>query len=316
MKKILISAVGIGMCLAAMPQYLPQVSYFMYDDLRTNPGSAGSMDMICVNGIYRNQMVGFPGNPENYFINVEAPFSLFGTKHGAGFSFHNDVIGFNTDINVKINYAFRFSVGDGTLGIGLDGGIIQNTLTPDWHRTDGDAGNDPYIPNNSPDNKTFSLGAGIFYRTEDIYFGISALNLNSPEVITTPETGGGSESVYNLKTQFYVTAGYNMQLANPAWELKPAVLLKSDIIATDLDLNLTCMYNKKIWGGVTYRTGEAVVGMFGLTLMEGLKLGIAYDFQTSALMNDTWGTYEVMINYSFKVGVEKAPQKYKSIRFL
>jgi type IX secretion system PorP/SprF family membrane protein len=316
MKKILISAVVILMSLAAMPQYLPQVSYFMNDNLRTNPGSAGSMDMICINGILREQFVGFPGRPFNVFFNAEAPFSLLGTNHGAGISVYEDQIGFNSDICYNLSYSFHFSVGDGTLGIGLDGGFIQNTLNYTWHTIDGTPPTaDPYIPTGNPDKMSFTLGTGLFYRSEDIYFGLSALNVNSPDVVTTPESGN-SESTYNLKTQYYVTAGYNMTLSNPAWELKPAVLLKSDLVATDLDLNLTCLYNKKIWGGVTYRTGEAVIGMFGFTLMEGLKLGIAYDFQTSAIMKNSLGTYEVMVNYCFKIGVEKAPQKYKSIRFL
>jgi hypothetical protein len=107
-----------------------------------------------------------------------------------------------------------------------------------------------------------------------------------------------------------------MQLSNPAWELRPAVLLKSDAVNTDMDLNLTCLYNKKFWGGVTYRTGEAVVVMAGLELFEGFKVGYAYDIQTSALINHTQGGHEILVNYCFKIGVEKAPQKYKSIRFL
>jgi type IX secretion system PorP/SprF family membrane protein len=315
MKKLLIIAVGIITWSGVMSQYLPMVSHFMYDDLRTNPGSSGSMDMICIDGILREQMAGFPGRPYNIFFNAEAPFNLLGAKHGAGISVYSDQIGLNTDISYNLSYAFRFSIGDGTMGIGIRAGVIQNTLDFKGFYTNGTTLDDEYIPKGSPDKNTLTLGAGIFYRSEDIYFGISALNINSPEVATSDESGT-SEAVYNLSTQYYVTAGYNMQLSNPAWEIKPAVLLKSDIVATDIDLNLTCMYNKKIWGGVTYRTGEAVIGMVGFTLMEGLKLGISYDFQTSALMQNTWGSYEVMVNYCFKIGVEKAPQKYKSIRFL
>jgi type IX secretion system PorP/SprF family membrane protein len=314
MKKLLISALAITMCLGALPQYLPMVSHFMYDDIRTNPGSAGSMDMICVNGILREQMLGFPGRPQDFFLNADAPFNLFGAKHGVGISIYSDKLGLNTDISPNLSYAFRLTIGDGTLGIGIKAGFIQNDLNFSGFAPQSTS-SDEYIPHGKPDKLTLTMGAGLFYRSEDIYFGISALNLNSPQVITTAENGA-SEAVYNIHTEYYVTVGYNMQLLNPAWELKPAILLKSDIVATDMDINLTCMYNKKIWGGVTYRTGEAVVGMFGLSLMEGLKLGVSYDFQTSALANYTSGTFEVMVNYCFKIGVEKAPQKYKSIRFL
>jgi type IX secretion system PorP/SprF family membrane protein len=319
MKKLLVFTAVITMCFGAMSQYLPQVSHFMYDETRTNPGSAGSLDMINVNGIYRNQMMGFPGRPESYFFNADAPFNLLGLKHGVGVSLNSDKLGLNSDVIFSLDYALRLSIGDGSLGIGINFGLIQSSIAYEGFITsDGlqPGAGDPYIPQmDKPDKMPFTLGVGLFYRTEEIYFGISTLNLNNPEVSTSAESGN-SVSTYNLMRQYYVTSGYNMQLSNPAWELKPAVLLKSDAVVTDLDLNLTCVYNKKISGGVTYRTGEAVIGMFGLQLMEGLKLGISYDMQTTALATESVGGFEIMVNYSFKIGVEKAPQKYKSIRFL
>ncbi len=295
---------------------LPQVSHFTYDYLRINPGSAGSMDMVCLTGIIRQQMVGFPGNPESFFFNAEAPFSLLGAQHGVGLSVYQDVLGFNSDINLNLTYAFRFNIGDGSLGIGIEAGFVDNTIEGfNWITSDGSVA-DEFIPQGDPEGMTLTMGAGIFYRAEDIYFGVSALHLNNPEVTTVATEPGNYESKYNLNRQYYVTAGYNMQLSNPAWELKPAVLLKSDGIETDMDLNLTCLYNKKIWGGVTYRTGEAVVGMIGIELFEGFKIGYSYDVQTSALINHTQGSHEFVLNYCFKIGVEKAPQKYKSIRYL
>ena len=315
MKRILILIVVIAMHFVTYAIQLPQVSHFMYDNLRTNPGSAGSMDMVCLTGIVRQQMVAFPGNPESFFFNAEAPFSLVGAKHGVGLSVYNDVWGFNSDINISLTYAFRFNIGDGTLGIGIQAGGVDNSLEDSWITSDGSTA-DEYIPKGDPEGMSFSLGAGIFYRTEDIYFGISSLNINNPEVTTISADQGNYETKYNLRRQYYVTAGYNMQLSNPAWEIKPAVLLKSDGVETDMDLNLTCLYNKKIWGGVTYRTGEAVVGMIGLELFEGFKVGYSYDVQTSALINHTQGSHEFVLNYCFKIGVEKAPQKYKSIRYL
>ncbi len=318
MKKILIPALAILLTNMMFAQQIPSVSHFMYDNLRTNPGSTGSMDMICITGILRQQMVGFPGNPDNFFFNAEVPFNLLGAKHGVGLSMYRDALGLQSDINFSLSYAFRFNLGNGTLGIGLDGGFVQSDLSNEEFILPPSDGitTDPNIPQGSPDNMTFTMGAGLFYRSEDIYFGASVLNLNSPTVTTTPTSGTTNESTYNLNRHYYVTAGYNMQLNNPAWELKPAVLLISDEKTTQMDLNLTVAYNKKFWGGVSYRTGSAVIGMIGLQLIEGLKVGYSYDFYTNALMNQSQGSHEILLNYCFKVGVEKAPQKYKSIRYL
>ena len=64
------------------------------------------------------------------------------------------------------------------------------------------------------------------------------------------------------------------------------------------------------------RVAGAVVLMAGLEVFEGLKIGYSYDVQTTSLIRYTQGTHEIVANYCFKIGVEKAPQKYKSIRFL
>ena len=314
MKKLLTSFILIIITCGIYAQQIPHVSHFMYDNLRINPGSAGSMDMVCITGIYRNQMVGFPGKPENFFFNAETPFNLFGAKHGVGISIYRDAIGFNSDIELQLGYAFRFNIGDGTLGIGINGAMIDKTLNnAEWTPTD--ANQDQYIPNGDAE-MTFTFGAGLFYRREDIYFGVSVLNINSPEVVTPPSGGNNNESKYNLNRHYYVTTGYNMQLSNPAWEIKPAVLLRSDGIATDMDFNLTVAYNKKFWGGVSYRTGGALIGMAGFQLFEGLKIGYSYDFSISSLTKHEQGSHEILLNYCFKIGVEKAPQKYKSIRYL
>jgi hypothetical protein len=56
--------------------------------------------------------------------------------------------------------------------------------------------------------------------------------------------------------------------------------------------------------------------MLGLEIYEGLKVGFSYDVQTTAVVNQSQGSYEILLNYSFKIDTEKEPQKYKSIRFL
>jgi type IX secretion system PorP/SprF family membrane protein len=127
---------------------------------------------------------------------------------------------------------------------------------------------------------------------------------------------GSAESTDKLVRHYYLTAGYTLQMSNPAIELLPSMMLQSDLSSTKIDLNATVMYNKKFWAGVSYRVGAAVVGMIGIDILNGVKIGYSYDFDTSALDNFSKGSHEVMVGYNFTLGVEKTPQKYKSIRFL
>ncbi len=300
-----------------MAQQLPNASYYMYDYARTNPGSLGSKDMVCASGIWKNQMQGFDGAPVSTLINTEIPFNLFGAKHGAGISLIQDQYGYYSNFELRIGYAFRFKVADGTLGIGINGDIRQNGLDdPEWIVGANGDEDDPNIPQGSEDNYNgFGAGFGLFYRSEDIYIGASVSNIYSSEIEYTSESSTSSATEI-IRPHYYIMAGYNYQLANPAYEITPSVMFYSDGTKTTFDLNGTLTYNKKVWGGVSYRAGSAVVGMVGLIIFDGVKVGYAYDYSTSALSKYSSGGHEILLNYCFKLGVEKSPERYRSIRYL
>jgi type IX secretion system PorP/SprF family membrane protein len=303
-------------------QQFLQVSQYMYNNLLTNPGSAGSMDMICAGAIYRDQFVGFPGRPTNLIFNVEAPFNLLGAKHGAGLSIFRDEIGFYVTNDIRLTYAYRVPMGDGNLGIGASVNFIQKGLeNVEWiTESDYPIPQDELPSATAQQGNSYGAHAGIFYRSEDFYFGLSSVNIYSKEIEYLSESAAGpsNNSFPNeqLIPHYFATAGYTMQLANPLYEVKPSVLLYSDARITTLDLTGIVEYNKKIWGGVTFRPGAAIVGMIGIDVFEGAKVGYSYDFATSSLTKYSQGTHEFSIHYCFKVGIEKSPQKYKSIRFL
>jgi hypothetical protein len=51
--------------------------------------------------------------------------------------------------------------------------------------------------------------------------------------------------------------------------------------------------------GVSYRTGDAVVGMAEIQVNENLRFGYAYDMTISALKSYNTGTHEIMLRYEF-----------------
>jgi hypothetical protein len=81
-------------------------------------------------------------------------------------------------------------------------------------------------------------------------------------------------------------------------------------------LNVNALYNKKFWGGVTYRTLNSMDVNLGIELFNGIKIGYAYGLNFSKLIKTNSGSHEVMIGYCFSLGVTSNPQKYRSVRFL
>lgn len=296
--------------LALYAQQTPQFSHNMFNQMAINPGYAGSSDLICASVINRQQWVGFEGAPSTTVVNVNSPFRLFGASHGAGITVYNDKYAFNNDIDINVSYAYRMNVANGQLGIGISGGFINPSLDPKWKDPDGGTGTgDPSIPQQKESVMSLDLGFGLFYKTDRMYFGISSQHLNEPAL-------NKSEKASTLKRHYYLSSGYNLALPNPSFEIIPSVFLVTDGASSALTVNTNVLYNKRIWGGVSYRLNDAVIGMFGVELFNGVRIGYAYDYSLSDISSYNDGTHEFMVSYCFSLKKEKPPQRYKSIRFL
>ena len=316
-KIILVSlSLIISVLLKAQQDY--QISQFMFDQISINPGAAGSKDIVCINGILRQQWPGIEHAPENIIVNGDFPFKFFNKSHGFGLSITRDKIGFYSDISLKPAYAFRANAGNGKLGIGISVNIQNRTLNPEWQIPDNSPihtryTDDPLIPESEDPIFAIDVAFGLFYKSDELYVGFSSTHINEGTFKYIEDTKEINEK---LKRHYYITSGYNIILPNPSFELMPAVLIQSDGSIHKFDLNILLLYNKKFWGGVSYRPGSAIVGMLGLEIINGLKIGYAYDFNTSAIMKHVNIPYEIAVSYCFKIGIEKTLQKYKSIRFL
>ena len=318
MYKLILISLGLIISVFIEAQQDYQISQFMFDQISINPGSAGNKDIVCANGILRQQWPGIENAPENIILNADFPFKLFNQNHGFGVSVTRDKIGFYNDISLKPSYAFRVNAGSGKLGIGIGLNIQNRTLNPDWQIPDNTSfhtsyTDDPLIPESEEPIFAIDVGFGLFYKSEELYVGFSSTHINEGTFKYIEATKEVSEK---LKRHYYITSGYNIVMTNPSFELMPSILIQSDGSIHKFDLNVILLYNKKFWGGVTYRPGSAIVGMVGLEIINGLKIGYAYDFTTSAIMQHVNIPYEIAVSYCFKIGIEKTPQKYKSIRFL
>lgn len=312
-RKVVTALVFIFMIAAAEAQQDPQFSQNMFNTMTINPGYAGSNEAICATLMHRIQWVGFDGAPTVSVFNVHAAIKPFKINSGIALSVMNDNIGFDKNNDLSLSYAYRFNLGDGKMGIGLNVEFMNKSLNPEWRNLDKgiytSPDSDPAIPNAKETGNALDFGAGVFYKTEKLYIGLSSLHLRQAEV--TYKTGTTS-----LARHYYLTSGYTLSLPNPLIEIVPSVFAKSDGKTTQLDLNTCVLYNKRFWGGFSYRIGDAVVGMLGIELMNGLKIGYSYDFTVSDMQRSSSGSHEFMVGYCFTVKKEKIPQKYKSIRFL
>jgi type IX secretion system PorP/SprF family membrane protein len=302
------------MIMISYSQQDPQFSQYMFNMAAFNPGFAGSHDQICVSGVNRQQWVGFDGAPSYSFFNANAAVNPFGFSSGIGISLLSDNLAFNKDLAISGTYAARFSIGPGTLGIGINLGMYNKALEATWYIPDGiedmvGPDQDPSIPNESESTIAFDMGLGLFYNTDNLYFGISTTHLNQAKIKYEQATPF-------LARHYYAVAGYRLQLPNPLFEIMPSAIFKTDGRSNSFDVSGLLRYNKRFWGGVSYRPGDALSGIIGFELFNGLRVGYSYDFTTSSIGKYSDGSHEFTLGYCFSLSREKTPQKYRSIRFL
>jgi type IX secretion system PorP/SprF family membrane protein len=298
--------------LNLLAQQDPKFTQNMFMAPFYNPGAVGSSDRICLAAAFRNQWTGLPDAPVTTTFSANMPLSFLGRKHGIGLNLMNDNLAFNNDFQFSLAYAFRIDLGTGNLGIGVNAGLANQSLTPTWDEV-GEIrpAGDPAIPQSGGSVFGFDMGLGVYYNTDNLYVGISTTHLNQTS-FDYPEEVAETK----LIRHYYLMAGYNIQLANPMIEIMPSLMVQTDARSNHLYLNTNLRYNKRFWGGVSYSVGGALSALIGIELLNGIQIGYSYDFELSPLLKYNSGSHEITVRYCFNLSVDRSPQQYKSIRFL
>jgi len=299
--------------LAAIAQQDPQFTFNKMTQLSVNPGFAGNDGVV--NGLILNryQWVGIAGAPKTLLFSVGGATQLLGFESGIGMNIISDELGFQKNIAVSFDYAYRKKIKWGYLGIGASFGFYNIAFNGDWTIPDGEywvaAESDQGVPKGNVSQMAFDLGVGFFLRSEDYYIGASVTHLNQASIVFADLA-----STY-LARHYYLSGGYNISLADPLFEIQPSVLFKTDMVAYQADITVDLVYKKRYSAGLNYRINDAIGVLLGFEMINGLRIGYAYDIMTSALSGYGYGSHELYLGYSFDMGKNRS-KKYKSVRFL
>jgi type IX secretion system PorP/SprF family membrane protein len=302
MKKYSILFVCMLFAAMASAQQDPQFSQNLFNNLAVNPGYTGSNDAICATALHRSQWMGVVDAPVTTNLGVEAALPMIGG--GLGLNVMTDAIGKQEFMGLKLSYAYRLELAGGTLGLGASVGMLQDGVNGADYISESSG--DVVIPNADEKAAGFDFGAGLFYRSEKMYFGFSSTHVNEPLIESSME-------LIAVQRHYYLTAGYAYTL-NSQMELKPSLFVKNDGANTSVDINALMEYNNRFWGGVNYRLSESAALLMGMHLNESLRFGVAYDVPMTDV--STAGSVEFMLGYCFKVDYNKVVKGFKNPRFL
>lgn len=277
-----------------------QLTQYFLDGQAYNPAFAGSQDALCANTFGRNQWMGLVDensnavSPLSMVFNIHAP--VYSLKSGFGINVLYDKLGFETNFNIKLNYAYQMLLNNekSKLGLGIGVSLLNKTIAFDQITLEDP--NDPLLQVNQPASAmTPDVDLGVYYQHGNgLNVGLSVTNLLESSLAI-------GNVIYAQKRNLYFTTDYKIKLTEnneKPISLMPSVLVKSNFSNAQVDLSAVVDYNNQFWGGMSYRYQDAVALLAGVRIND-FRLGVSYDITTGGLSDASKGSLEFFLGYNY-----------------
>ena len=287
---------------AVFAQQDPQFSLYMYNPLYYNPAAAGSEGVSRVQLTQRTQYLGYQtiGNGDasaaqsTQLLSFNMPLAKI--KSGIGIYALNDKYGPSINQAVQLSYAYRLTLKNGTLALGVQAGMFNKGYDFGQFRPT-DPG-DPLIASGRINQFKPDIGAGIYYNTTDYWIGVSMTHINKAKYnYITDRSTDPSDS------KAYLTAGYRLGIGYNI-DVQPSLLVQysttTGFPGSAVAFNLVATYDNRIWGGLGYRFNDAIMATAGINLMRNnaLRVGIGADITTTGVNAKSPTSFEILLAFA------------------
>lgn len=273
-------------------QQLVGYSNFLMNDYYFNPAIAGSEKVQEANISYRNQWVGFDGAPVLLMGNFMGSYKNEG-KVGYGASVISERKGITDNTAIYLNYAHHFRLTEQIkLGLGIRPGYMQHRVRL-YNAIIADAGDD-VLTGTVYSANAIDVNAGFHLYSPKFFVMGSFQRLLGRQIQFTS---------YNSSLAFHYNtiAGYNYRFQNSKkkqMEIQPSLMIR---FVRPLPVQVTGMlrftYENKFWGGLLYRSSDAIGFMAGMKIKDRLDVGYSFDYTVSNLSNYQSGSHEIMLSF-------------------
>ncbi|HRH63510.1 MAG TPA: type IX secretion system membrane protein PorP/SprF [Bacteroidia bacterium] len=304
---LFIFSISIGLSIQANAQQLAQYTMYTFNHFGINPAAPGDPKCMAAKIGYRNQWVGFEGNPVSEFLSIQAAIPRRNRNFRKGYSstglyLENDQTGPTRYTGFYLNYAYhRTMVKETYLSVGLFAGTMMYNYDKNAVITASQTDNAITASKTKfifPD-----INPGIWIHNDNAYAGLSIKNV----------IGNSLTKVYGINSKltrhFYLNAGYRWLSQDKSFSLIPSIMLKySPYSAPGVDFNFLYDYYDKFDLGVSYRLIDGASAMFRIKMGKFIYLSYAYDYNTSKIKIASNNTHEVMLHFKLcksKEGIDK-----------
>lgn len=281
-------------------QQYPMLSQYMFNKLLINPAYAGSKGVVSSAILYRNQWSGFTGAPTTQSAGIHG--MLKNDKVGLGMQVVNDHIGITNQTDIYGNYAYHLPMPQGKLSLGLRFGLsFLSAKLSELNIVDQ---GDQVYELNTQNNILPNFGFGAYYYQSKFYAGLSMpylLDYDPLKQFSFEE----KENLHKLTRHYFINSGYVFDFSRE-FKLKPSILLKYvSGSPVQVDINVNALLSEILWVGVSYRSGDAVLGILEFQINDKFRIGYAYDYTLSEINSVSSGSHEIMLGIDFSKNILK-----------
>lgn len=270
------------------------ISQYMFNGLVLNPAYAGSHGYLSTSLLHRAQWMQVEGAPRTSMLALDGP--VLNNKMGLGFTMVHDQIGVSRDLDMAGHYAYHLKLNNASkLSFGLRAGLsVYSAQLTDLLYWDP---SDQVFQNDISNQVVGKFGFGVYWYDRTAFVGLSVPTIYAADGRISTDIGGDLQR--HFTQHFYLHAGKVFPL-NEVFDIKPSILVKYMPNApVQADVNCNLLYKERIWFGAGYRTGDAMVAMVEYQITPQMRIGYAYDMNTSRLRTYTSGSHEIMLGMDF-----------------
>ena len=313
----------------AFAQQLAQFSQYLHNPIVINPATSGVNENLNLKLSYRNQWTGFTDAPNTYYVSVDGALTRpskgsslrtsrpgytevkrgkKGINHGVGGYMVGVNYGAFTNNSMFLTYALHMNLTSTIkLSLGVAGGFSS------WRLNVEDIGvadpNDEtyiYLMTQGLKKSFFDMNSGLWVFSDKFYIGFSSGQLLESQIRDIEIPANARVSIHH-----FVTGGYRFTI-NSDLSLTPSLMFKNMRPApSTVDINVKANYKNQLWGGLSYRTNDALVIIAGYSIRDKINVSYSYDVTLSEINSYSAGSHEIVVGYK----VFKAARK-STVSFL
>lgn len=271
-----------------------QLTLYMLNPFIYNPAIAGVANFWQIRSNHRFQWVGMTDPPVTNAISAFGPHSK--KDMGFGGNLLYDVTGPTSRMQLNGVYAYNIFLTNGIrMSMGMAAGVMQYKVDGTKIKLSDET--DPILQPSVYSKIAPDASLGIYLYRMDFYAGLSVKQLLN----NTIKIGDNDKGLNKLKSHFYLVGGYIFEI-NREWKVEPTIVVKKVVPAPlQVEISSKVIYNRTFWGGLAYRSGDAVSAVLGYTYNKKIFIGYSYDFGLNDMRKYNSGSHEVCIGYDFGI---------------